>query len=276
MRSISGPGLAKLAANFATEPINILDIYWIEGNSPLSYADRDIGTSIKGRVIELSDLDNVVGISDNNSSQDFSVTLDDTDGSIKAILDSHDIHKRNVCVYQWFDGLALSDKFLLFQGKISSPITWNERERQVSFRVVSQLEDKEIGFSAEEGQFPYLPKDMVGKPWPMIFGTVLDVPALQVNKAVSGSTLCGLGILSGADLQSQVNLGSQDCSLGTTLAQLANTISFNNLMSFAWRNDDPGKAGEFDDAANAARVQMTQAIASQDSATELWAGHSTI
>lgn len=268
MRAISAPGLAKLATQFATEPINIIDVFWIEGNNPLSYADRDIGTTIKGRIIELSDLDNIVGISDNNNSQEIGITLDDTDGSIKAILDSHDIHKRNVSVYQWFDGLDLADKFLLFQGKISSPIVWNERDRRISFRVVSQLEDKEIGFSAEEGQFPYLPREMVGKPWPMIFGKVLDSPALQVNKAVSGSTLCGVGIYSGADLHNQVALGGQDCGLGITLGQLSAQISHLNRCYGAWISTDPVKAGEFQEQANDILAQMAQTVSQQVQQTD--------
>ena len=121
-----------------------------------------------------------------------SVTLDDTDGTIKAILDSHDVHKRTAGSTSISRGLDLADKFLLFSGKLSSPISWSERDRTVKFTILSQLEDKEIGFSAEEGQFPYLPADMVGKAWPMIFGTVVNCPTLQVNKAVTGTTLTGV------------------------------------------------------------------------------------
>ena len=91
-------------------------------------------------------------MSDNNSSQSIDITLDDTDGSIKAIFDNTDIHKRDARVYQYFDGLSVSDKFLLFAGKVSSPIIWNERDRTVKFTIISQLEDREVGFSAEEGQ----------------------------------------------------------------------------------------------------------------------------
>jgi len=178
MRNISAGGLAKLAQSKGTEPIIIIEVDWAL-NATISYADRDIGTSVKGKITEVGDLDNVIDVLNSNSSQELSVTLDDTDGSIKAIMDSHDIHQRDVRVYQWFDGLALSDKFLLFAGKLSSPVSWSETNRSISFPVISQLEDKEFGFSAEEGQFPFLPKDLVGKPWPVIFGKVLDCPALK-------------------------------------------------------------------------------------------------
>ena len=50
--------------------------------------------SIPGRIVEVGDLDNVVNVSNNSGSQELSVTLDDTDGTIKAIFDAHDVHKR--------------------------------------------------------------------------------------------------------------------------------------------------------------------------------------
>ena len=65
--------------------------------------------------------------------------------------------------------------------------------------MVSQIEDKEIGFSAEEGNFPYIPSDLVGKAWPMVFGTVYDYPAVQMPMAVTGVTLGGVGIITDED-----------------------------------------------------------------------------
>jgi hypothetical protein len=262
MRTISAGGLAKLAQSKGTEPIIILEVDWAP-NATITYADRDIDTSVKGRILDVGDLDNVIDVLNSNSSQELSVTLDDTDGSIKDIMDNHDIHQRDVRVYQWFDGLALSDRFLLFAGKLSSPVSWSETNRSISFSVISQLEDKEFGFSAEEGQFPFLPKDLVGKPWPAIFGKVLDCPALQVNKAVSGSTLCGIGVLSGEDLHNQVDLGGANCSLGISLQLMS--FQAGNLLSAssAWADIDPGKAADLLDQANQIFSQMASSAGSQ-------------
>jgi len=152
MRNISPTALAKLAEHHGNEPITIIEVDWVADRTA-SYADRTVG-DIPGRIIEVSDLDNVVAVSDNSSSQSIDVTLDDTDGTIKTIFNGADIHKRDARVYQYFHGLDPSDKFLLFSGKVSSPIIWSERDRTVKFTIVSQLEDKEVGFSAEEGQFP--------------------------------------------------------------------------------------------------------------------------
>jgi len=195
MRSISVAGLTQLAQRHGNEPITIVEIDWVVGKTT-AYADRTVA-SVPGRIIEVGELDDVVNVSGNSDSQELSLTLDDTDGTIKAILDTHDVHKRDARVYQYFTGLSLSDKFLLFSGKLSSPIVWNERDRTVKVTLLSQLEDREIGFSAEEGQFQYLPAEMVSKPWPIIFGTVINNPCLPVTTAISGTTLTPVGILAG-------------------------------------------------------------------------------
>ena len=68
-------------------------------------------------------------------------------------------------------------------------MSWSERDRTVKITVLSQIEDLECGFSAEEGNFPYLPADLVGKAWPMIFGLVYDCPAvLKVDFGIQGVT----------------------------------------------------------------------------------------
>lgn len=258
MRQISVAALAKLAQKKGTEPLNIVEIDWGVDGQPSVYADRAIG-SIPGKILDLGTLDNVVDIS-SSASQQINLVLDDTDGSMKAIMDSQDIHQRFVRIYQWFEGLSLSDKFLVFSGRISSPISWNEQSRTLSFSVVNQLEDKEFGFSAEEGQFPYVPRTLVGKPWPVIFGKCLDVPALRINQALSGSTLCGVGILSGEDQQRAVSLGGSDCALGQSLAVMSANVSFLNICATAWQHADPLQTSNLIDQANQIRQQMVTAI----------------
>lgn len=194
MRDISSASLAKLATNYGTEPVNILAIQWTP-DGPLShYGDRTISGFIQGRILSISQIDNVVDVSGGGYSESVQITLDDHDGSIKAILDAHDVHKRPCYIYQWFEGLDLSERFIVFQGQVSSPITWREGDRSVSFTIVSKLEDREIGFSAEEGAFESIPERLVGQPWPMVFGTALDVPALALTEPRLGTITSGAAI----------------------------------------------------------------------------------
>jgi len=264
MRNISPAGLAKLANRQGNEPITICEIDWVVGRAASSYADRDV-EGISGRIIEVGDLDNVVGVSNNTSSQSLTVTLDDTDRTIKAIFDAHDIHKRDARVYQYFQGLDLADKFLLFAGKISSPVTWNERDRTVKFTIISQLEDREVGFSAEEGQFPYLPADLVGKAWPMIFGTVQDCPALQINHAVTGTTLTGVGIISGESQYTNLPLyddGSDtDGGANMSASQMSAQSGFLLDGALAWERYDPEKAAALYKQADDISDKMSEMLA---------------
>jgi len=264
VRNISSAGLAKLAVRCGTEPITIIEVDWVAG-STATYADRTVST-IPGRIVEVGDLDNVVNVSNSSGSQSLAVTLDDTDGSIKAIMDAHDVHKRTCRVYQYFTGLALSDKFLLFSGKISSPISWSERDRTVKFTIISQLEDKEIGFSAEEGQFPYLPADMVGKAWPLIFGKVVNCPALQVNKAVTGTTLTGCGIISGLQLWNTLSDGADESQYTLSLLQIMIQINHLKKVKECWAPTwhppvDAVKAADLQKQIDQLNKQMQEAVA---------------
>ena len=132
MRTISTAGLAMLRTPLGTSPICIVEIDWTDGTTS-TYADSTVGT-IPGKIVEMSALDDATSLAGNSSSSQLSVTLDDTDGSIKAIFDTHDPHKRPARVYQYFTGLGLSDRFLLFSGVLMSPISWSERSGRSRLR----------------------------------------------------------------------------------------------------------------------------------------------
>lgn len=234
MRTISAQSLTKLATHFGTEPINILEVDWVAGNTQ-QYADREIAGGIKGKILSIGELDAVINVSGNGQSQQIEVTLDDTDSSIKAILDSHDIHKRPCRLYQWFEGLAVGEKFLVFQGQVSSPITWNEGDRTVSFSIISKLEDRQVGFSAEEGAFAEIPENLVGQPWPMIFGTALHVPALAITEPIIGTITHGVGI--------------HDFTLPMQLDVLATQRNYTNIIALIFYEQRANAQEHGDDAA---------------------------
>ncbi len=193
-RNLSQDALNKIAQRLGNEPLTIIEVDWTGDGTPISYADRTVGP-IPGRILEVGPLDNVINVSGNADSQQLSVTLYDSDGSIKTILDTHDVHQRDVRVFQYFDGLDLADKFLLFRGKISSPVVWSEGDRTVSFDIISQIEDAEIGFSPEEGQFESISEDLIGRPWPMCFGTCVHVEGVPLNEPAAGTLATGVGVI---------------------------------------------------------------------------------
>jgi hypothetical protein len=115
-RDISVASLAKVTQTHGAEPIVILEIQWTEGGQRFKYADKDIAPDIRGRVQSLGNLDAVVQVSNGGDSAELSVVMADIDGEIKTIMDQNDIHKRPCWVYQWFEGISTSEKFLIFKG----------------------------------------------------------------------------------------------------------------------------------------------------------------
>lgn len=238
MRTLSGAALAKIQTRLGGEPITIIEVQWVKDGQWHAYADRDIA-NVPGRILEVSGLDNVVNVSESGDSQQISVILDDTAGDLKTIIDTVDVHKRPCRIYQWFDGLDYSDRFLLFVGQISSPFSWSEKDHSLKFDVISRIEDAEVGFSMEEGDFPYVPPDLVGKPWPLCFGTTINVPALKCVAAAQGTLLTGTGIRD-FTLEARIKLASYLVPTfqfrGYKCSQ-----SFGNAVCFEDWQPDPGQ-----------------------------------
>jgi hypothetical protein len=198
MKKISSTALTQVTTKLGGEPLCVVAIYWHgSGNPPSYYCDRGAHQGLpqlQGKIIKLANLDDVVNISNASNSQSVSITLDDTDGSIKSIYNNTDIHKKKVLIYQWFTQINFNDKFVIFEGIINSPIVWVEKDRTLSFEVVSKLEDAEIGFSPEEGDFPSINDNLIGKAWPMPFGTCLKVPAISIDLVGNATLMDSIGL----------------------------------------------------------------------------------
>lgn len=192
MRDLNATQLAEIAAS-TSKPLIIIEVAW-NGNTKHRYADYTVPGYASARILELTGLDNVINISNNSTSQQVTIKLDDTNGTILNIMQIVDVHLKPVWVYQWFEALDVGNEFLLFKGYINSPLEWNEGDRTVSFTVLSQVDGQEVGFSPEEGHFTNLSPEMVGVAWPMTFGTVQGVRALRLTTLMDGVLLDGFGI----------------------------------------------------------------------------------
>lgn len=179
MKTLTANALAEIAKRFGTEPLCIVEIEWNVG-SVSQYADKDV-LGIDGKILSVSPISNFLPV-ENEQGAEVSVTLDDTDGLIKTILDTTNVHKRNATVYQYYGGLVDADKFTVFKGKISTPFSWGENDRQIELTVTTEIENYEVGFSPEEGQLSFVSEDFVGQPWPLGFGRVVHVPAKKVKQ----------------------------------------------------------------------------------------------
>ena len=173
----------------------MIEVSWTDDSPNGVYGDRSFpGYGIQGRILSVRNLEDVINYGKNGTVQNVSILLDDTDGGLKVLLTmwiSIDVPSGFI---NGFLDIPYSERFLLFAGVISSPIIWKESDRTLEFDVLSKAIDAERGFSAEDGFFPFVPLEMIGKAWPLIFGAAMQVPALElmhshtVKKLVPQST----------------------------------------------------------------------------------------
>ena len=227
-RKISAETLAYLQDNLTgIEPVNIISVQWVKGGGVFSYCDRAIPGVINGKLIDIADMEAVLDISKGGTSTAVSVTLDDSDGTIKTIFDVNDIYGRKVIIYQWFTGIPIADAFPIFEGVIASPITWNEGDRSFKFDVVTKIDDEQVGFIVEDGNFTNVPTYVMNKTWPLIFGTVIDMPCVQMDEIPKGTLAQAIGIPDanvGAQLDYMQNKANGQIARGSCLTGRAAEI----------------------------------------------------
>lgn len=209
MRNIPFTALTKIQQRIGTEPLIIIGVKWTSTGHETLYADKYIGSfgnfvvggvgigGTPGKILDISGIDDVTTVSGTGSNGNITIKLDDTDGSIKKIIDINDVHKQPVTVYQGFSGFAFDEtpKFPIYEGEINTPLIWSEADRTFTFDVVTKIEDREVGFAAEEGQFSNLPPQFVGKVWPLAFGQVRKYPAMTFQVVPIGITVENLEII---------------------------------------------------------------------------------
>ncbi len=189
----------------------LIEVKW-GGTNVTKYGDRTFtgdAAAYLPRIVEIGEIDAAQNSDSSGMSNSVSVTLSDIDGSLKAIIDTNDIHFNPVTIYQYFVGSNLADKIKLFDGVISTPIEWDEGKRTLQFDVVTKLEDFEVGFSIDMVPAQNLPYKLLGKPFPMIFGHVMHAPAMQIRDIPSAFTKQEFGIVDYSLVLEIAKLGAQ-------------------------------------------------------------------
>lgn len=256
MRNLSPASLAAIAQTSDLEPVIIVRVYW-GGTTYTNYCDRKFEqNNLVGKLVAIGGIEDVVDINSSANSVSMTVTLDDADSSIKSIFDYNDIHKIYVQVFQWFSNLPLSDAFVIFEGEITTPLVWTEGTRTLKFDVITKLEDREVGFSVEEGKFDFIPANLVGKAWPIVFGTVAGLKPLFLNEAPTAVLSSGFGIVDRAiwnteleDLQAAIRKAADNAIAAWNLG-ISNAVKASEFKGGAFFPDDPNQADQYDTAAS--------------------------
>ena len=116
---------AEVAKRLGTEPLIIVSIAWESGER--FYADKT-RVGIEGKILTLGDISGEISETTYGEVGNTTIVLSDTDSSLKALFDSEIITKREVKIYNWYEGTLLSDKTLIFVGEISDDIVWSKKE----------------------------------------------------------------------------------------------------------------------------------------------------
>jgi len=198
-KGIAGALATQLQIKLATEPLILVEVEWRSPNPLGKYADKDF-EAYQGRILTFSGLEALIKLESGGTSTSMTLTLSDVDDTIKGIINTSDIHKTPVNVYQTDASLTSAAKILLFEGEIASPITWSEHDRQITFTILTKVESEEIGFSPESGDLPFVAESAIGKAWPLCFGSPLRVPVVKITEAVRGTSLTRYGQITITDL----------------------------------------------------------------------------
>lgn len=191
MKTLTSNTVTKAAIALATQPITILKVDYATGTK--YYADRAYtfgANTCEGKIISLSSLSQLLRVDNLGDASSISATIDDSDGTIKAIFDSSLLERTVVTVYLHYVDLGSSDATIILKGRISGDITWDEAERNVSFNVDGKFNSNPLGYIVREGDVVGASKKSLGQMLPLGFGTVIKSAALplfepQVGRVVA-------------------------------------------------------------------------------------------
>lgn len=148
-----------------TEPIILLEVDWTSGTG--LYSERPY-LGFDNRIMSLSGLAHNSREGYLSSVSSISVTLNDTDASIKTQYNTTALNRIEARVYIIFVGQDLVDRKLLMKGFLSSNLEWSEPNRTVTLNIDSHTHSDEV-------------------PWPMVFGNVKNVPG-RVDEYLTATT----------------------------------------------------------------------------------------
>lgn len=131
-----------------------------------------------------------------------SLSILDKDQSLYAALRSNQFYKKTATIGLYYSDLP-GDLQDLFVGQVASPINYDEESQSVELTIQSNIESKEIGFAAEEGQFGINTEEAIGKVWPRVFGKVAHVPAVLVQTQPRGELASAISFGLGAPTNDQ-------------------------------------------------------------------------
>lgn len=194
MKPISDRVYGLLNSGRGIESVMILAIDWGGGGYPRWYSTKLVLNSeadhVDPRIMRIDSFDSQISVSNGETSEEITIVLDDSDGVLKDLFDTTDLHNKPIELYQWFEGTLWSDKISVFQGVVNTPVAWNESDRTLTVTMMSRIEDVEVGFSFESAAINWHrsdPEELYGRTVPECFGTITYQPAIALDRGFIGA-----------------------------------------------------------------------------------------
>ena len=188
---------AKLDQKCGTEPLMVLRVDWPTGS--LYYADKSfsIGAiSVLGKITEVNDLNIVRYQESYGAIGSVSITMDDADRHFYNLMNTQILVGLKTQLYHYYPGLAASDLFPLFSGRITSPVNWDESNRYLSFDIANTFDENNVGEELPNpsdwvtpNQITPIRDEFEGVFPPIVFGSCLAVPCPRLHTAGETQTL---------------------------------------------------------------------------------------
>lgn len=254
MRQFTNAIKAELSKKTGLDPTIFVGVEW--NDRELLYSSHElVGT--RKQIVNISGVETTQVVTGTSASQSVTVTLSDTDGHIREMIDQYDIHKVPAKVYMGFPGVPLSQAILLLDGEVNSDMVWDDRARTFTFTILNKIEGRQFGFAMEDGLFAQVNNSDRSKPWPFRFGETCAYPAVSVRNGIQGILRQGQGVLD-TTLDAKICQAKQincpkikDESVPDVPTE-AQQDGFNNTQfgSTSYANDLDGDGGLISDSGN--------------------------
>ncbi len=187
MKTVTSPMQTKLDTAQATEPLVIVKIEWTSGTVYYSEKPVDFGAiECEPKLQQISNFNNQQTVDNSGTLAEANITLDDDmSETLKLIFDTLVMEGSDCTIYHYYAGLNSStDPIVMLKGKINADILYSDGARTLSFSINDEIIDQTMGYSYEQItdiNSTTVSEDAKNKPWPLVFGTVIKSPALQIK-----------------------------------------------------------------------------------------------
>ncbi|RTL31266.1 MAG: hypothetical protein EKK55_01060 [Rhodocyclaceae bacterium] len=139
---------------------------------------------IRGWLAGVTPLTSTVGPDWSAATTDVAITINDAGGELYGALTfpSAPVETSTARMYLHFAETTKADLVLLAKGRVTSPISYSEATRQLTFTLFADHRSESATIVLDQTLDSLVPDESDGKVVPLVFGVPRDVPAVLIRK----------------------------------------------------------------------------------------------